>query len=112
MYNNFPVGYPQENKSAVIWVQGIEGAKSYYVAPNQAVTLWDSEAQTIYIKQADMTGLPSMKILDYTIRESSAISGDIKPEQTFATMDDIDNLREEISALRSNIEDMTKKEKK
>lgn len=34
----------------MIWVQGVEGAKSYWVAPGNAVLLMDSESQTFYIK--------------------------------------------------------------
>ena len=123
-FNNFPLGYqpaqivyPQaqpENKGGMIWVQGEASAKSYLVAPNQSVTLWDSEQNTIYVKTADASGMPSMKVLDYTIRENAPISADSHAEQEFATKDDIDNLREEISSLRANIDDIanTKKEKK
>lgn len=86
-YNNFfPAGYqpayyqPQYNvqpqqqqtaQSGIIWVQGEAGAKSYLVAPNTTVQLWDSEKQVIYLKSADASGMPSMKILDYTIREQN-----------------------------------------
>ena len=35
------------NNNDIIWVQGLEGAKSFLVAPNNTVTLWDSESQTI-----------------------------------------------------------------
>ena len=91
-YNNyFPVGYqyfqpyqqpvptpqpsvqqpsqPNNGLGGIIWVQGEAGAKSYLVAPNTTVQLWDSESQTIYLKSADASGMPSIKTLDYTIRE-------------------------------------------
>lgn len=89
-YNNgFPMGYPQyypqnqmlqnqqqfqpqnQNQNNMIWVQGEAGAKSYLVAPNTTVQLWDSEAPIIYLKSADASGMPNMKILDYKIRESA-----------------------------------------
>ena len=63
----------QQMTSGIIWVQGEAGAKSYLVAPNTTVQLWDSEENVIYIKTADSSGMPSMKILDYTIRESNSI---------------------------------------
>ncbi len=83
-YNNyFPQFYPQyqptpannyqggnTNTSGIIWVQGEAGAKSYLVAPNTTVQLWDSEAQVIYLKSADASGMPSMKVIDYTIRDA------------------------------------------
>lgn len=87
-YNNgFPVSYgqmypqmqlqpqiqqvQQPRYGGLNWVQGEAGAKSYLVAPNTTVDLWDSEAQTIYLKSADASGMPSMKVLDYTIREQN-----------------------------------------
>lgn len=60
---------PAQVNSNLIWVQGEAGAKSYLVAPNNTVQLWDSEKQTIYLKSADASGMPSMKVLDYTIRD-------------------------------------------
>lgn len=95
-------GYPQyapvqQQQSSIIWVQGEAGAKSYLVAPNTTVALWDSENQTIYLKSADAAGMPSMKTLDYTIRETPAesVKGD-----SFAALD------AEIKALRKEIEEM------
>ena len=61
----------QAPNSSLIWVSGEAGAKAYLVAPNTTVQLWDSEAQTIYLKSADASGMPTMKILDYTIREQA-----------------------------------------
>lgn len=56
----------------IIWVQGEAGAKAYLVAPNNTVTLWDSESSTIYVKSADMNGVPSMRVLDFTERAANA----------------------------------------
>lgn len=84
--------YPNYQQNAFNWVQGEAGAKSYLVAPNQTVTLWDSEAQTIYVKTADATGMPSIKILDYTIRDT-AVKSEI-------TREDIESLRAEIEAIK------------
>lgn len=62
---------PNNGFNGIIWVQGEAGAKSYLVAPNTTVQLWDSESPVIYLKSADASGMPSIKTLDYTIRESS-----------------------------------------
>jgi len=107
-YNFFPAGYrpyniapQQENpQPGIIWVQGEASAKSYLVAPNSSVVLWDSEEQVIYIKSADASGMPSMKTLDYTIRESTAIVGEIPPMGDFATKEDISLIKEELEALK------------
>lgn len=62
---------PTSQNSPMIWVQGETGAKSYLLAPNTTLPLWDSENQTIYLKSTDASGMPSMKILDYTIRDNT-----------------------------------------
>ena len=90
---------PQNQQTGLIWVQGEAAAKSYMVAPGNTVQLWDSEEKVIYLKSADASGMPSMKILDYTIRgDSQAV-----PEQEYATKDELRALEDkirEISARR------------
>lgn len=50
----------------MIWVQGDAGARGYMVANGATVVLWDSEQPVIYIKSADVNGVPSMEYLYYT----------------------------------------------
>lgn len=100
---------PQQpsGSSGIIWVQGEAGAKSYLVPPSTTVQLWDSEAQVIYVKSADASGMPSMKIIDYKIRDNSApIGRSGSQEGRYATKDDISQLRSEIEQIRMHIEDM------
>ena len=78
-----------------IWVQGEAGAKSYMVAPNTTIALWDSEQQVIYLKSADASGMPTMKVLDYTIREGKPLNRNVE----YATKDDIEELRKKIAKL-------------
>lgn len=61
---------PAQNnaQSPFIWVSGEAGGKGYPVGPNQTAVLWDSEAPVIYIKSADGNGMPSIKVIDYTVR--------------------------------------------
>ena len=101
MIYNYPAGFqppyqqPQQS-NGIIWVQGEAAAKSYLVAPNSTVQLWDSEAQTIYLKSADASGMPSIKVLDYTIRGDEA-------KTEYATKDDIKTLADKIRSLRDEI---------
>ena len=135
-YPNYPYGYnyPQQQsqqmpqaygvsqapqpvqpsgQSGIIWVQGEAGAKSYLVAPGSTVQLWDSEAQVIYVKSADSSGMPSMKILDYKIRDDSApIGRSGSPEGRFATKEDVNQVRKELEQLRLHIEDMMEGERR
>lgn len=111
-YNNgFPVQYPQyyptpsssipqQGNSGPIWVQGEAGAKSYLVAPNTTVALWDSEAQVIYLKSADPSGMPQMKVLDYTIRGGKPLNQEIK----YATKADLEELRKKLDELMKGAE--------
>lgn len=101
-------------QNGLIWVQGEAGAKSYLVAPNSTVQLWDSESQTVYLKSADATGMPSIKILDYTIRDSNKNPANTVPvaqddkSSVFATKDEIRAVYEQITALRDRVDSLTK----
>ena len=51
----------------IVWVQGIEGAKAWQLAPNSMVVLLDSEAEgKMYIKVSDNIGMSSLRIFNYT----------------------------------------------
>ena len=88
------------NNSSIIWVQGEQAAKSYLVAPNTTVQLWDSEEKVIYLKSADASGMPSMKILDYTIRGDANTAA--APVAEYATKDDLRALEEKIRELENS----------
>ena len=99
----------QQNTNNLIWVSGEAGAKAYLVAPNTTVTLWDSEDKVIYLKSADATGMPSMKILDYSIRNNSPQETVSKPHSEFATKVDVESIRKDILALRERVDVLAKK---
>lgn len=124
-YNGFPATYqpmyyqqyqqPTQN-SSIIWVSGEAGAKAYLVAPNTTVQLWDSERQTVYLKSADASGMPSMKILDYTIRDNTPANAPIAAPTAspinaadYATKAEFTALQGEIDALKAELTAMTKK---
>lgn len=124
-YNNiFPMTYqPQQmyypqmqnqgqqtpNGNSLIWVSGEAGAKAYLVAPNTTVTLWDSEDKVIYLKSADASGMPSMKILDYSIRNNTPQETLSEAQNEFATKTDVESIRKDIIALKERVASMTKK---
>lgn len=104
------VQQPQMN-SSMIWVSGEAGAKAYLVAPNTSVQLWDSERQTVYIKSADASGMPSMKVLDYTIRDTApqkpvnaAISPSAPAQVEYAGKAETDAIKAEIAAYKGEME--------
>lgn len=65
-----PQAAPPQNP--MIWVQGEAAARAYLVANGNTVPLWDSENPVVYIKTVDASGMPSMRILDYTERAAAA----------------------------------------
>lgn len=105
-----PQAQPQPQNSGIIWVSGEAGAKAYLVAPNTTVQLWDSESQKIFLKSADASGMPSIKVLEYTIRDNpqgSAPKAAQPPQENYATKHDLDALYEQINALRAEIDGLT-----
>lgn len=121
-YNNgFPIGYgqvyptisayqpqmmPQQtpDQTGPIWVQGEAGAKSFLVGPGKTVPLWDSEAQVIYMKSADASGMPSMKVLDYTVRENPSIpsKGPVSTQE-YATKNEVDDIKDKMEKVKDNL---------
>lgn len=90
---NQPVKRPDDG---FIWVQGESAAKSFMVAPNTTVTLWDSEAQVIYIKSADASGMPSMRIIDYTFRDTPTNQA-FPGNNEFATKNDLEAVEKRLN---------------
>ena len=113
-YQPMPQNQPQQQnqQSSIIWVSGEAGAKAYLVAPNTTVQLWDSEKQTIYLKSADASGMPSMKTLDYTIREMPQPQAPISQQNDYAMKSDVEALAGQITALRAELDGLTKKGEK
>lgn len=129
-YNPFPVGYqpaqfyypqqqqaqqpqpqPAQQSNGIIWVQGEAGAKSYLVAPNTTVQLWDSESDVIYLKSADASGMPSMKVIDYKVRNAMPEQApSVSPQASYATKDDVSMLQAEIDRLKSEMKGMMNNE--
>lgn len=85
MQNYFPATYqqyyPQQNysqpsfqsqqapqQSGITWVDGVSSAKAYPVANGTSILLMDSNENTFYIKSADQSGMPSIRIFDYSER--------------------------------------------
>ena len=113
-YYQYPYQQGTNQTSGIIWVQGEAGAKSYLVAPNTTVQLWDSERQRIYLKSADASGMPTMKVLDYTIQESTqnaptVASAPSDASAQYLTRADLEPLYGQINGLKSKIEKMSRK---
>lgn len=124
-YQNYPQVYPQQQiqpqpqqniSSGIVWVQGIEGAKAHPVAPGQAVLLMDSDSDCLYLKSADMTGMPSLRVFDYKERVSAPQETKNEDLSQFATKEDTslyvtkDELKSTISELEKKLKGKKKDE--
>ena len=88
----------QPQTPAIVWVQNEAEAMNYLVAPNSAVTLWDSNSPVVYLKQTDASGKPSMKTYDLVERTQKPVQQSVE----YAT-------KEELNALAAKIESLTAK---
>jgi hypothetical protein len=107
---------PPALSNDMLWVLNETEAISYPVAPNNSVTLWDKNQDTVYIKSVNMQGVPSMRILDYT--ERMADTPEKKPDKhvcqcgkDFVRIDVFNGLQEEFRALREELEELKAKPK-
>ena len=91
-----PMSQPvQQNPIAqggVQWVSGEQEARGYLIAPNSAVALWDSTAPTVYLKQADASGKPTLKIYDLVERSETPRTASQEKGVEFVTREEFDRL--------------------
>ena len=108
--NYFPQGYPYyqpmqqtplQTQSApsgnmsggINWIQGIEAAKAYPVAAGSTVLLMDSESSHLYIKTADQSGMPSLRVFEYTevtCREHAPQKNDAPDMSMYVTHEELE----------------------
>lgn len=102
MQQQQPVQQPQQmqTSNSIIWVSGEKEAAMYPIAPNNAVTLWSQSEPVVYLKQADASGKPTMKIYDLVERTETTQNGaavDGAKTSAYATKDELAAL---VSAVR------------
>lgn len=107
---------PVANQSGIIWISGLQEAQMYPIAPNNAVALWARDGKTIYLKQADATGKPSIKMYDLVERAETAAESSEKADNKsdeYAKKSDlaavvgvVKGFDELISSLKSDIDTM------
>lgn len=90
---------PQQQSPSIVWVQNEMEAANYLVAPNSAVTLWDSNAPVVYLKQADASGKPSMKIYDLVERSQRSVKAPQAPAVEYAPLSRLEALEARLDAL-------------
>ena len=100
-------------QGGVQWVSGEQEARGYLIAPNSAVALWDSNAPTVYLKQADASGRPSLKIYDLVERTSNPSTQASTPETEGMTAlkSEVERLKLELDELKEKMLSFGKSEK-
>ena len=76
----------------VQWVSSEQEARGYLIAPNSAVALWDSTAPTVYLKQADASGKPTLKVYDLVERAETPRTAPQEKGVEFVTREEFDRL--------------------
>ena len=104
------------NQSGIIWISGLQEAQMYPIAPNNAVALWLKDGKTIYLKSADATGRPTLKVYDLVQRAETATDGSGNADGNspgYATKDDlskvvsvVSGINDVINALKTDVETM------
>lgn len=89
----------QQVAPSIVWVQNEMEAANYLVAPNSAVTLWDSNAPVVYLKQADASGKPSMKIYDLVERTQRPVQAPQVPAVEYAPLSRLEALEARLNEL-------------
>ena len=103
----------QQNGNGLIWVQGEQAAKSYMVAPNTTVLLMDSDASRFYLKSSDASGMPMLRVFEYSEIAQNA-PNKAQEEKTvdysaFATKAELDAFRAEIEGVLKNVPKQTRR---
>ena len=101
----------QQAAPSIVWVQNEMEAANYLVAPNSAVTLWDSNAPVVYLKQADASGKPSMKIYDLVERTQRPAQTPQAPTVEYAPLSRLEALEARLNELTA-VKDPPKPTKK
>lgn len=92
----------QQPGPSIVWVQGEQEALSYMVAPNSAVALWDSLAPVVYLKQADASGKPTIKIYDLVERSNRPVQPQQSQGVEYVTRQEFDALSARLDALAAS----------
>lgn len=84
----------------VQWVSSEQEARGYLIAPNSAVALWDSTAPTVYLKQSDASGKPTLKIYDLVERAETPRTAPKGESVEFVTREEFDRLAALVGELK------------
>lgn len=92
-YANYPsFSYQQPRTNTYVFVNGVEGAKSYQMVPNQSILLMDSDNPICYFKTSNAMGQSTLRF--FKLVEVTEQDVTIKPTDP------------EISALKQRVDEL------
>ena len=114
-YNNYLRQQAPVQNNTYAFVNGIEGAKSYIVQPNQTVLLMDNDSPVCYMKQANGLGQSSLRYFKLVeVKESDLKVTNDTPNQfdpeLFAKKEDFVTLKKQLDKLEKLFKDNKSKE--
>ena len=104
---------PPQTNQGLLWVSGEVGAKSYLVAPNSTVLLMDSDSSRFYLKSADNSGMPSLRIFEYkevtnmaqnAPQDSRTVENNL--DVRYVTRDEYDRLKRQYEEITARLDGM------
>lgn len=102
---------PMTNYLQLTFINGIEGAKAFIVAPNQTIYLKDSDSNILYEKKADAQGRYTLTAFELKPVEINTPTAPTQPT-AYATTSDLNALKsfftEQVSILSSEIKKAVK----
>lgn len=110
-YGNYP---PRQATNTYAFVNGLEGAKSFIVQPNQTVLLMDSDQPVCYMKNANGIGQSSLryfKLVEVSENDIRNLSNptpanpNLNPPVEYATKDDIKSIIARLEKLEPKKEE-------
>lgn len=111
---SIPTSMQSQPAGGKILVLNETEAASYLVAPNNSVILWDKNLPIIYVKSVDANGVPSMQVLEYTVRVTNdgQTSSPHKCNcgDKFVTIEKFNELKAQFDLLLANIQGKSNQE--
>lgn len=93
-----------------IWVSGEKEAVDYLVAPNCAVDLWDVNGTTLYVKQADASGRPTIKAYNITEQASTPTkANNTDRNKNYVSESELSEITNRLDALEEEMESLKAK---
>lgn len=97
---------PLTNYLQLTFINGIEGAKAFIVAPNQTIYLKDSDSNILYEKKADAQGRYTLNAFE--LKPVEINTPNQAPTNAYATTNDLNALKsvfmEQMSVITSQLE--------